>query len=139
MMEGSWDECLEANSSLKISPNRGKARSLIETSQGRLEFLKPLKIQENNSNYIFENYYTSILELVHALVILAGFKVNNHLCLGYYLRDILKRDDLFRWFDDCRLKRNSLIYYGKKMDYNVAKESLTEAEKLITELLRQIK
>ena len=61
------------------------------------------------------------------------------MCLGFFLRDVLKRGDLFQIFDDCRFKRNSLIYYGKRMDLEDAKESIKKAKKLMDELNKIIK
>ena len=106
MKEASWDECLNYNSAIKITPDKEKAASLIETAEDRIEF-SLRELTEKNANYVFEGYYSSILEMLHAIVVLEGYKVNNHICLGYYLRDVLKNDELFRFFDDCRFKRNS--------------------------------
>ena len=91
------------------------------------------EIDEKNANYIFEDYYSSLLEMLHAIVLLDGYKVDNHICLGYYLRDIFKREDLFRIFDDCRFKRNSLIYYGTRMDFEIAKDAIEKGKKLCKE------
>ncbi len=132
--ESTWEECIESSASLKVTPNRPKIRSLIETATGRVQFLVEINIKESNANYIFENYYSSVLELMHALVLCHGYNVGNHICLGYYLRDILRNDYLFRLFDDCRSKRNSLIYYGRKMDFEIAKLGIEKSKKLITEL-----
>jgi len=134
MKEANWEDCINTTSSLEVSPNKAKAKSLIETAQGRIEFIKQSQLTKNNANYVFEAHYSSILELVHALVIIAGYKVTNHICLGYYLRDIIKRADLFRMFDDCRFKRNSLMYYGKKLDFETAKETLETCNKLVKEI-----
>jgi len=134
MKESDWYECMEANSSSEVSPNKNKANSLIETANGRINFLKESEMKESNISYIFEGYYSSVLECLHAFVLLKGYKVNNHLCLGFYLRDVLKRDDLFRAFDDCRFKRNSLLYYSKQMDFATAKEAIEKCKKLIDEL-----
>ena len=134
MKQSNWKECLETKASLKISVNKGKVKSLIDTVVGRSEFLEKNDIDENNANYIFEGYYSSVLELMHSVLLLEGYKVSNHICLGYYFRDVLKEDKLFRWFDDCRFKRNSLVYYGRKMDFDSAKESIDKAKKLINEL-----
>ena len=71
--------------------------------------------------------------------VLEGYKVNNHICLGYYLRDVLERNDLFRLFDDCRFKRNSLVYYGKQMDFDIAKEAIDNCIKLIEKIRLLIK
>ena len=133
MKEASWSECLNYSSAVKITPDKEKAASLAETANDRIKFsLK--KLNEKNANFIFEGYYSSILEMVHAILVLDGYKVNNHICLGYYLRDVLKNDELFRLFDDCRFKRNSLVYYGKRMDFETAKDSIEKAKKLIKEL-----
>ena len=133
MKESSWGECLSYSSAIKITPDKEKAASLIETADERINF-SLRELNGKNANYIFEDYYSSILELLHALILLDGYKVNNHMCLGYYLRDVLKNDELFRLFDDCRYKRNSLVYYGKRMDFETAKESIKKAKKLINEL-----
>jgi hypothetical protein len=72
--------------------------------------------------------------LIHAILLLDGFKVNNHICVGFYIRDVLDKQSLFRIFDDSRYKRNSLVYYGKKMDFEVAKDTIDKCKLLIKEL-----
>jgi hypothetical protein len=138
LRENDWQECLINNSSVEITPDFPKVKSLQETAEGRINFLKEVNIDENNASYVFENFYSSVLEYLHALLISKGFKVRNHICSGYYLRDIIKREDLFRLFDDCRYKRNSLVYYGKKLDLVIAKESINKCKQLIIELKKLI-
>ncbi len=134
MNETNWDECISENSALRVSRDNKKSESLLKTSEGRIKFLEKQKINTEDADYIFEGFYTSILEILHALIINAGYKVSNHLCLGYYLRDKLKRDDLFGIFDDLRYKRNSIVYYGKGMEFETAKEAIVKAKRLIKEL-----
>jgi uncharacterized protein (UPF0332 family) len=137
MKESSWKDCLEENFARKIIPDRGRAESLIETAEERINFIKNLS--QENWNFIFENYYTSLLEFMQALVLIGGYKVLNHFCLGYYLRDFLKREDLYLLFEDLRYKRNSLVYYGNKMDFEIAKQSIEKCRKLIKEIKRVLK
>ena len=134
MKEFSWGDCLKTNSSLGKSPDKAKAKSLLDTVKGRNSFLKSVTLIESNANFVFEGYYSSVLEVLHALVILKGYSVSNHICLGFYLRDVLNRNDLFTWFDGCRFNRNSLVYYGRGMDFEVAKDSIVKCKKLISEL-----
>jgi uncharacterized protein (UPF0332 family) len=131
--EQDWKECLETTTSIKISPDKAKAKSLKDTAVGRNEYLKESKIKEKNANYIFEAYYSSVLEMLHALVLFHGYKVNNHICLGFFLRDVLKKEMIFRLFDDCRFKRNSLVYYGRKMDFKTAENAINKCKRLIKE------
>ncbi|MCK5289918.1 MAG: hypothetical protein KAJ56_03150 [Candidatus Aenigmarchaeota archaeon] len=134
MKESRWDECITSGSSLPVSPDIAKSRSLIDTAKGRIDFLKLNKIETSNANYIFEGYYSSALEMLHAFVIKKGYKVSNHICLGYYLRDVMKREDLYRIFDNCRYKRNSLVYYGRKMPLETAKETIRKCISFIDAL-----
>lgn len=133
MKEFCWKDCLEF-SAVKISPDIKRAESLIETAKERLSLIK--EVNERNSNFVFEDYYSSIMELLQALVLKSGYKVSNHICLGFYLRDFLKQEDIFRLFDDLRYKRNLLTYYGKRMDFLIAKQAIENSKRLIKELNR---
>ena len=139
MKESCWEDCINENSSIKITYDKAKAKFLIETAEGRIKFVSNNKIDETNANYIFECYYTSILELIQAIVSIHGFKVSNHLCLGFFLRDVLKKEDLFSTFDDCRFKRNSLVYYGNKMNFETSKQAIKKSQELFNELLKLYK
>jgi len=99
-----------------------------------MSFFRGLNITKENVDYIFEGFYTSLIEIIHSLLITKGFKVENHICLGFYLRDILKRENLFRDFDDLRFKRNSIVYYGKGMDLDIGKDAIKKCKKLIKEI-----
>mgnify|MGYP001566716366 CR=1 FL=1 len=128
MKEANWQDCLISNSARKVSPDLMRANSLIETAKERIGLVK--EINEKNCNFVFEDHYTSLLEILQALVFKKGFNVLNHVCLGYYVRDILKKEDLYRMFDDIRYKRNSLTYYGNKMDFETAKQSIEKCKKI---------
>jgi len=132
MKEASWDDCMESGSSRRVSTDIERAKSLIGTSEERISVIND--IDKKSCNFVFEDYYTSLLELMQALVIRKGFNVLNHLCIGYYVRDVLKRDDLYRIFDDIRYKRNDLTYYGNRMDFETAKQAIEKCRKLISEM-----
>ncbi len=132
MKEASWKECIEYNSAKKVSPNLERADSLREIAEERISIIE--EINQRNCNFVFEDYYTSLLELLQALIIQRGYKILNHVCLAYFLRDILKEDRLYNIFDDLRYKRNSLTYYGNKMDFETAKATIKNCKNLMKEL-----
>ncbi|NMB66651.1 hypothetical protein GYA25_01160 [Candidatus Woesearchaeota archaeon] len=132
MKELDWEDCLFNKSAKSISPDLKRATSLIETAEERMSLIK--EITKKNCNFVFEDYYTSLLEILQAKSFLEGYNVLNHVCLGFYLRDIIKREDLFNLFDDLRYKRNSLTYYGNKMDFKTAKQAIEKCKRLIKEL-----
>ncbi len=132
MKEANWNECLENYSTREITPDIKRADSLIETAKERTSLIR--EINEKNCNFVFEDYYTSLLEILQALAFKRGFNILNHLCVGYFLRDFLKRENLFRLFDDLRYKKNSLTYYGNRMDFETAKQAIEKCKKIIKEL-----
>ena len=133
MKEADWNDCIRSNSAKKISPDINRANSLRETANERISIIK--EINRKNCNFVFEDYYTSLLELLQAMTFKKGFNILNHICLGYYLRDVLQREDLYLLFDDVRFKRNSLTYYGKRMDFETADEAIEKCKRIIKELL----
>ncbi len=135
MKDASWADCLENDSAIKITPDKERAKSLIETAKERISLVN--EINEENCNFVFEDYYTSLLEVLQALVLINGYKILNHLCLGFYIKDVLKKEDLFRIFDDLRYKRNALTYYGKRMGYNTCKQSIEKCKFLIQEIEKE--
>jgi len=132
MKETNWNDCLISKSAKTMTPDLNRAKSLIETAKERISLVK--EITEKNCNFIFEDYYTSLLELLQAIAFKKGYNIINHVCLGFYLRDVLKREDLYISFDDVRFKRNSLTYYGSRMDFETAKQAIEKCKKLIKEL-----
>ena len=133
MKDADWNSCLINKSARTITPDKRRAESLIETANERISLIK--EINEKNCNFIFEDYYTSLLELLQAIAFKKGINILNHLCLGYYLRDVLKREDLYILFDDLRYKRNSLTYYGSRMDYETAKQAIEKCKDLISKII----
>lgn len=132
MKESDWKDCLDCNSSRKITPDFKRAESLIETANERISLI--IEINEKNCNFVFEDYYTSLLELLQAIAFKNGYNILNHICIGFYLRDIMNKEDLYFIFDDLRFKRNSLTYYGNRMDFETAKDSILKCKKMIEEL-----
>lgn len=132
MKETTWNDCLIKKAARKITPDIQRAKSLTQTAQARMNLVK--EINEQNCNFVFEDYYTSLLELLQATAFKAGYNVLNHICIGFYLRDVLTRQDLYIIFDDLRYKRNSLTYYGKMMEFDVANHAIEKCKQVIVEI-----
>lgn len=60
-----------------------------------------------------------------------GYNISNHICIGFYIRDVLKKENIANIFDDIRYKRNSLTYYGNRMDFETAKQAIEKCKKII--------
>lgn len=137
MKEASWGDCISTSAAKKVSPNGARAQSLVETANARTSLVA--EVTDKNCNFVFEDYYTSLLELLQALVIKQGYNVTNHICLGFYIRDMLHEVELFLQFDDVRYKRNSLTYYGNRMDVATAKQAIEKCKKIISKVKELLK
>ena len=129
-----WNECIIENAVITITADEQKVKSLVAVAKGRISFFEKQNPVASDINYIFEGFYTSIVDLLHAITIKDGFMVKNHICLGYYLRDKLNHPSLFLLFDDLRYKRNSLIYYGINLEFAVALDAITKSKSLLQQL-----
>lgn len=128
MKETNWNDCLSSNSAKEGTPDRKRAESLTETAKERMDLVK--EINAKNCNFVFEDYYTSLLEILQAKAFRKGYNITNHICIGFYIRDILKKEILYNLFDDVRFKRNSLTYYGNRMDFETAKQAIEKCKRI---------
>ena len=68
-----------------------------------------------------------------------GYKVSNHYCLGYYVRDVMKERELFLTIDRARSVRNSITYYGESFDKEILKELINGIKNSISKLKKKAK
>jgi len=73
MKEKDWSECLEFGKSFRIIPDIEKAKSLLETANERIEQTTK-ELKKENVNFVFEDYYSSIIEIIHGMFPLMGTK-----------------------------------------------------------------
>jgi len=133
-----WKDCLEDFNAIRVKKDEQRVKSLLITSDARIKYIQKQEINKLSCNFILENYYSSAVEILHAILIKAGFKVNNHICLGSYLKDILKKERLYRIFETNRKRRNGITYYGALVRFKTCKKSINELRKLISELKKFI-
>ncbi len=138
MTDGSLEECILEGHIIKISPDKEKAISLKKIALGRINFINKIKLTNHNAQYIFESYYTSLNELLQSIAYLKGYKILNHICLGYFLKDILNMKEYYDVFNFLRKKRNSLVYYGDTIEKDLAITLINQCKKLINILLKEI-
>jgi hypothetical protein len=98
----------------KISKNPLRAKSLIVMAKERLEDIN----NESKPYKIIEQYYEVIKELITALMYSEGFKTLSHKMLVFYLEknySIFYKSEIML-IDELRILRNSILYYGEKVE-----------------------
>lgn len=114
-------ECLKKGLIKKTRIDENLINSLIEMSNIKEEAVNLSKLDERNISAYVSMSYDSLREVLEALCISKGYKVLSNICIGELLKDILDNFD-YEDFDRLRWIRNSINYYGEKVDFSQGKE-----------------
>ncbi|MBS3137049.1 hypothetical protein J4232_01325 [Candidatus Woesearchaeota archaeon] len=121
-----WHSCIDDKNAIKMTSNSERIKSLLHSAKRRKDFVENHKIDDTNAEIIFSDMYEGCLELLHAFVAQKGYKVQNHICLAYFLRDNENDRELFMIFDRYRKIRNDVLYYGRMLDKGFSIKAIQE-------------
>ena len=128
-------ECWDKGHIKKTTPNKELIRSLIEMSGLNELTVKTAVINDKTVSSYFKLAYDSLREILEGICILHGYKVNNHICLGELVETLVEGFD-YAEFDRLRYARNSISYYGEKLEYEQGTELIKKALKLKDKMLK---
>lgn len=123
----------------KVIPNKIRASSLFKSSAQAIETAKVIPLNVDSAKTILRELYEGIREYCEAIGFLRGYKFLDHESIGYFLRDILKEQLIYKKFDRYRKLRNGINYYGDDVDIKTVKEAITEIPILIRGLRKYAK
>ena len=133
------NECFKKGLIKRTQRNEDLANSLIEMAKIKEDAVNNAKIDNINISAYVSLAYDALRETLEALCVLNGYKVLSHICIGELLKDILNNFD-YEDFDRMRWIRNSINYYGKKVEFEQGKELITKIfaikEKIIIEHIK---
>ena len=115
------EDCKRKGFIRKTSKNKELVMSLIEMSNLKEDVVKTSVIEGDKVSVFLPIAYDSLREILEGICIMHGFKVTSHVCVEKLLESIYK-DVSFVEFDRFRYVRNSINYYGEKVDPNQGKE-----------------
>ncbi len=130
---------LNSGKAKKVMPNKIRASSLFKSSIQAIETAKEIPLTINTSKSILRELYEGIREYSEAIRYLNPYKLLHHESIGFFLRDILKEQSLFKKFDRYRKLRNGINYYGNDIEVETIKEAIFEIPKLVRELEKHSK
>ena len=129
-------ECIKKKIAKEVSEDRELIASLIKTSQNKFDSEKKLELSEVTSGSKISLLYDSLRELLEALAIKNGYKIYNHECYTYFLKEILNESFKGDEFDELRKIRNAINYYAKDLSINEARQILERLANLRCEILK---
>ncbi len=133
-----WNICLRQREAKSIKPDTEMAASLEKTSANKAFSSQLLELKEETVSSKISLHYDSVRELLEAITLRKGFKIYNHTCYTGFLKEIMGDPELAEEFDELRIIRNDINYYGKEVSVIEAKEVLKRLENLRTKLLKII-
>lgn len=128
---------------IRITPDRERARSLLDTVIVRLDAIRLLQKSDSRkfSSKIVEEYYESVLELITAIMSVDGFKTRSdaagsHIAAIEYLHENYKEleESEIGLIDDLRKKRAGITYYGRHVKEDYVRQNKSEIEGIIEKL-----
>jgi uncharacterized protein (UPF0332 family) len=130
-----WEEC-EKDKVKKIQPNLERAKSMRDLAVKRLRSIKRRR-KTDDPEFIAEDYYETVKELITSLLFIRGYKSYSHECLITFLRKFYPQysESDLALIDQMRQIRNDLLYRGEP----VATEFLKRREKEIEEIIEKLR
>ena len=123
----------------KRSPDFLRARFLVRESEKRKEYLekvlKAVPVSDLGANYISEQVYDIIRELINAELLIKGFDSRkSHEATVSYMRVLGFGEDDVIFMNELRYLRNGIKYYGKLLTAEYAERALSFLNKIYDKL-----
>jgi len=131
-------DCMRKGLIRRTAKDRELISSLIEMAKIKEGAVKSAKVDSKNISAYVSMAYDSLREALEALCVQHGYKVLSHVCMGELLREKIDGFDYVE-FDRMRYIRNSINYYGKKVDFEQGKEIIDKIfvlRRKMTELIK---
>jgi len=129
-----WTECKKKGFVKNIKLDLNLISALEKQSKNKLISSKMIELNETTASSKVSLAYDSLRELLEALAIKKGFKIYNHECYCSFLKEIIKDSLLGSHFDDLRIIRNKINYYGEDLSIEEAKQILKEIEEILNKV-----
>ncbi len=119
----------------KVKENPERAKSLIAEAEKKRQFMlrviQQLSFQETEPNFIIDNCYDILIELIRALLFFTGYhSQNSHEAEVSYMRHLGFPESEVLFMDELRYFRNGIKYYGKILEKEYAQKVLEFHNKL---------
>lgn len=131
-----FNGCLKKRIAKEVQEDKELIVSLIKTSQNKFDSENKLELNEITSSSKISLSYDSLRELLESLAIKNGYKIYNHECYTYFLKEILNESIKGDEFDELRKIRNKINYYAKDISVEESKEIIGRIRKLREEILK---
>lgn len=111
-----WQTCTIRKLVKPVTPDKNLIKSLLTSADANLKVTQSITQSEESYSSIVILAYDSLRMLLEALALQKGYKIYNHECYTPFLKEILGNEDWSEKFNTIRLIRNSINYYGRRLN-----------------------
>ena len=125
-----FEEYVNSGVVRKTGVDLNRSASLQKEAEKRKAFVLSIKLTDGNANYVVENSYDLLMELIRAVLYARGYSSSGagaHEAEVSYTRIIGFSDADVMFLNDLRWRRNGILYYGKDYDVNYALKTMSFA------------
>ena len=120
----------------KTPPDPTESKSLLDKSERRLKRVLKEKVNDENSDLIFEDMYEVIREAAQAIMSLDGFKPYSHEATIAFLKEKYPQFEEYEiaTMDRYRIIRNNSVYRGESIDSNQTIQAIEFSKKILAKI-----
>ena len=130
------EECFKKSLIKKTEVDENLIKSLIEMSKIKEDAVRKASVDNVNISAYVSLAYDSLREAMEAICIYKGYKVLSHICIGELLKNLFKEFE-YEEFDRLRWIRNSINYYGTKVEFKQGKEIINKIFNMKRNLIKK--
>jgi uncharacterized protein (UPF0332 family) len=130
------EECFQKGLIKKTEVDENLIKSLIEMSKIKENTVRKARIDSVNISAYISLAYDSLREAMEAICISKGYKVLSHICIGELLKKLFKEFE-YEEFDRLRWIRNSINYYGTKVEFKQGKDIVNKIFNMKNNLIKK--
>ncbi len=130
-----WEEC-KKRMVKSVSVDTFKIKSIQDIANNKIDATTYLPEEHSLSKITL--LYDALREFLESFALSKGFKIYNHECYTYFLKEIVGLSDLGNQFDSLRKIRNKINYYGKTYALEESQVIITQLNVLIKKIKQHI-
>ena len=125
----SWKDCVKRRIAKEVKEDQNLVKSAREIAG--IKFDSSNALSEEHYYAKISLLYDSLREYLECMALDKGYKIYNHECYTYFLKEILNMSSEGDMFDNLRKIRNKINYYGRKISKEEANEIIKNLKFLI--------
>ena len=122
-----WEGCVQER--IAREGTHKNAKILLKQSKDTFQTAKTIPLTKHKKRSKLLLLYDAVRESLESLSVEHGYEIHNHECYRAFLRDVLKKEELSKLFNQSRILRNKMEYDGYQIPINKAKEETNNLKK----------